>query len=399
MNIAIFTDLFLEVPGGIPSSISAQRDALKKAENSVTIFCPGFKTKDPDVKLLPTCKHFRINGAPLSRRPEIIERWIEQNVPNFKDFDLIHVHYEAGASLAGTRLAKKHDIPLIQTMHGREDMAIAINVPFGLKTLAATLLNHWHKRYLPHEKTVKKDHYMAPTYARAKMWELMVAQANAADHVLTPSKHFATKLKRYGAKRPLTPVSNGVPDSLADRPWAIRNWQSGPLKLLWNSRASREKRILPFLKSLKIAKNHNFHITIYGGGNQLKKAQRYVKRHGLSSKVTFKGSVPHAKIMQDIKNFHLSVTVSYGFDTQGLTLLEAEVTGLPVFYCDPDMAEFVPKNGSIKSGPSPEDMAKSLMSIKTGDISAMSAEMLKHQKDYLQSTQIKNLLKVYQELA
>lgn len=41
MRIAFFTDVFLEIPGGIPSSIKAQKTALESLGHHVTIFCPG----------------------------------------------------------------------------------------------------------------------------------------------------------------------------------------------------------------------------------------------------------------------------------------------------------------------------------------------------------------------
>ena len=55
MKIAIFTDVFLEVPGGIPSSIKQEREALEKREDEVYIFCPGFRTEgERGVKIVPT---------------------------------------------------------------------------------------------------------------------------------------------------------------------------------------------------------------------------------------------------------------------------------------------------------------------------------------------------------
>ena len=99
---------------------------------------------------------------------------------------------------------------------------------------------------------------------------------------------------------------------------------------------------------------------------------------------------------------HLSVTVSYGFDTQGLTLLEAEAVGLPVFFCDPDMKEVAPAKGAVMSdGPDPESMSKALDEVAKNPerIKAMSEEMIKHREEILQSTQIKKLIAVYKKLA
>ena len=211
MRIAVFTDLYLEIAGGIPSSISAQKKELEKLGHEVTVFCPGFsKPKEKNVVILPTASLIKINGAPCARWPHIVVKFIGKEYPFFKDsFDLIHAHYEAGASIAAILIAKKYKMPLVQTMHGREDMAIAVNVSHPFKTFSGCGLNAIHKHYLKKitkKVKIKRDKYLAPTIARAKMWELMVREANCADQVITPSQHFADKLKHYGVSKPITAV-------------------------------------------------------------------------------------------------------------------------------------------------------------------------------------------------
>ncbi|MBQ3325595.1 glycosyltransferase [Candidatus Saccharibacteria bacterium] len=403
MRIAIFTDVFLDVPGGIPSSIKAQRASLEKLGHEVTIFCPGLSIPkgEKNIELVPTHKHLRANGAPLSKSPELVEKWVREKYPMF-GFDLVHVHYEASCSLAGARLAKLYKVPLVQTMHGREDMAIAINVPHPFKTIAALLLNKLHSVYIPHKKMVPYDNDLAPTVARARMWTLMVNHANFADQVITPSQHFANKLKQYGVEKPITVVSNGVADEMVKKLGSsesklVRKMRAGDtLKIFWNSRISREKRIIPFLQAMAIMKEP-CELTACGDGNALEVARRYAKRHKI--KATFYGRVPHEKMLDKMLSQHISATVSYGFDTQGLTLLEAEVTGMPVFFCDPDMKESVPKGGFIMSdGPDVKSMAKALdaLSCRPEKIEEMSRVMLKNRENVLQSTQIKKLIQVYQ---
>ena len=157
---------------------------------------------------------------------------------------------------------------------------------------------------------------------------------------------------------------------------------------------------MPFLEALKLA-DIPVSLNVYGGGNQVEKAKRYLERHGLTESVTLHGQVPHEQIMDAMDEQHLSVTVSYGFDTQGLTLLEAEVTGLPVFFCDPDMKEIVPASGSVcAKDPSAQAMARELRVLYSHPerIKKMSLAMMKHRKEVLQSVQIEKLLKGYEEL-
>ena len=181
----------------------------------------------------------------------------------------------------------------------------------------------------------------------------------------------------------------------------VRKFEQGDvLRVFWNSRISNEKRIMPFLEALALLKEP-FFFSACGDGNALDQAKQFVKKNGMEKKVVFYGRVPHEEVLDKMLGQHISVTVSYGFDTQGMTLLEAEATGLPVFFCDPDMKESVPKGGYIMTnGPSPKEMALALSRlIKSPEkIEEMSRVMVENRKDILQSAQIEKLLAVYKKL-
>ena len=429
LRIAIFTDVFLGIPGGIPSSIRAQKASLESLGHQVTIFCPGTQqdfenplskfgaNHDPNIILVPTDK-FLINGAPFSKWTKQVVRFIEQKYPNLAEtFDLFHIHYEATTSMAGLLLAKKYNIKIVQTMHGREDMAIAINVPHPFKTLVATGINIIHRATLKSitKKSPKPDYQnpeiknLAPTIARREMWRMMTRQANLADQVITPSAHFAKKLQLFGVTRPISIISNGIADQeIANFTPKIRTYRNHePLRILWFSRLSKEKRILPFLESLQIAQelepNFRFIFTIIGDGNQMSKVQKFCKKHFDEASIKILGTIPHQEILQKYtKDQHLSIINSYQFDTQGLTILEAAACNLPVIYADPDMSEIVPNHGGLcAKSPAPRAMAELLLKIHHQPelIQKLSQNLAASEKTYLQSHQIEKLLKLYRQLS
>lgn len=429
LRIAIFTDVFLGIPGGIPSSIRAQKTALESLGHQVTIFCPGTQqdfenplsqfgaNHDPNIILVPTAK-FLVNGAPFSKWTKHVIRFIEEKYPNLTEsFDFFHIHYEATTSMAGLLLAKKYGIKVVQTMHGREDMAIAINVPHPFKTLAATGINLIHRTTLKPiaKKSLKPDYQnteiknLAPTIARRQMWQMMVRQANLADQVITPSAHFAKKLQLFGVTRPISVISNGIADQeMTNFTPQVRSYQrSEPLRILWFSRLSKEKRILPFLESLKLAQelepNFRFIFTIIGDGNQMSKVQKFCKKHFDEASIKIFGTIPHQEILQKYtKDQHLSIINSYQFDTQGLTILEAAACNLPVIYADPDMSEIVPNHGGLcAKSPNPCAMTELLLKIyhQPELIQKLSQNLAASEKTYLQSQQIEKLLKLYRQLS
>ena len=429
LRIAIFTDVFLGIPGGIPSSIRAQKTALESLGHQVTIFCPGTQqdfenplskfgaNHDPNIILVPTAK-FLINGAPFSKWTKEVVRFIEKKYPNLTEsFDLFHIHYEATTSMAGLILAKKYHIKTVQTMHGREDMAIAINVPHPFKTIAATGINLIHRTTLKSisKKSPKPDYQnpeiknLAPTIARREMWQMMVRQANLADQVITPSAHFAKKLQLFGVTRPISVISNGINDQeIANFTPQICTYQNHePLRVLWFSRLSKEKRILPFLESLRIAQelepNFRFVFTIIGDGNQISKVRKFCKKHFDEASIKILGTIPHQEILQKYtEGQHLSIINSYQFDTQGLTILEAAACNLPVIYADPDMSEIVPNHGGLcAKSPAPRAMAELLLKIHRQPelIQKLSQNLVASEKTYLQSHQIEKLLDLYRQLS
>ena len=107
------------------------------------------------------------------------------------------------------------------------------------------------------------------------------------------------------------------------------------------------------------------------------------------------------RYVRQILDSHLDVLVSYNFDTFGMTLIEAEAAGVPVFFCDPDMQEVVPKGGFAQSSdPSPEAMAEALNHLiaNPGQIHKMSEIMIKHRHEILISNRIQKLIKLFSAL-
>ncbi len=396
MKIAIFTDIYAPWGnGGIASSIRAQKAELERLGHEVVLFCPGFNATEKGVVNVPSHPKIRISDSVIAKRPSLVEEYVLSQYPDFASFDVVHVHYEASCSIAGVRLAKKFNVPLVQTQHGREDMAISVNMPHPIKLLTAGALNFAHGRCLPHAIKVKRDKFQAPTLTRAKMWSLVVNHAENADVVITPSDHFARKIEHYGVTKPIMVVSNGIPEELVAEEFPVRKLEEGDvLKIVWNCRVSKEKRIMPLLEALKDLKRP-YILYVYGNGNALEQAKKYAKWHHL--KVKFFGETDRKKIVKRMSEAHLSATVSYNFDVQPMTLLEAEAVGLPVFFCDPVMTEIVPM-GSFVMADSPEAAAMqiALDKMEAGDIEKMSKEMLKHRKEVLQGRQVKKLLEVYQ---
>ena len=407
MKIAFFSDCYLDLTGGITSSINAQKTALENNGHTVYIFSTAYPKSDHELKKLaqnnifvvPSCRLFFRGLTPVSRRPKIIEKWLLKEHPEIKDFDVFYIHYESGCSIAGLRLGKKLKIPTVQVMHGREDVGEANIIPRGFRTIVARLLNWAHSWYLPHQKTVQHDNSFADSIKSAKMWTMMVNHANFADLVLTPSEHFRKKLLHYGVTKEIKVLPNGFPDENFPKNPSVKSLKPGEeLRIIWHSRVSAEKRMMPFLRALKNITG-KYRLDVYGGGGDYFRAKRFAKRHHMN--VKFYGNVKYDVIQKAINNSHLDALVSYNYDTFGNTLIEAEAHGVPVFFCDPDMQEVVPKGSFVMSksetSAAMTDALKCLLNHPER-IEQMSKVMLAHREEILISHRIKLLEKYFSDI-
>ena len=407
MKIAFFTDCYLDLTGGITTTINAEKEELEKRGHTVYVFSSSYprsaearsRLAKKNIFPVPSCRLFFRGLTPVSRRPAIVEKWIYDNHPEIKDFDLFFVHYEAGCSIAGLRLAYQFNIPSVQMMHGREDAGEQHIIPFGFRTIVAVALNFFHELYLPHRTKIKRDHYLANTVAAVNMWRIMVNHANCADLVITPSEHFKQKLIHYGVKRRIEIIPNGVTDRVFVKNLKPRTLEHNQtLRIVWHSRISSEKRIMPFLHALNQV-NGNYRMDVYGGGGDYFRAKSYARYRDLN--VIFHGNTNFESIYHRILTSHLDILVSYNFDTFGTTLVEAESAGTPVFIVDPDMKEVVPRNSYILAkSPSVKDMAKSLNDIFKDPerISKMSEVMLEHRDEVRTSRRVDKLEEIFKEL-
>ena len=408
MKIAFFTDCYLDLTGGITTTINAEKAELESRGHTVYIFSSSYpRSAEARARLAeknifpdPSCRFLFRGLTPVSRRPAIVEKWICENHPEIKDFDVFYVHYEAGCSIAGLRLAYQFNIPSVQVMHGREDMGEQNIIPFGFRSFVAIALNLFHELYLPHRTKIHRDHYLANNIAAVNMWRLMVNHANCADLVISPSEHFRQKLLHYGVKRQIMVLPNGVADRLFVKNLKPKTYDPDreDLHIVWHSRISAEKRIMPFLKALNEV-GEDYRLDIYGGGGDYFRAKRYVRRHDMNA--VFHGNTNFEAVYHRILESHLDVLVSYNFDTFGTTLVEAESAGVPVLIADPDLEEIVPHDSYVLThSPSVADMAKAIKKIikKPSCITEMSKVMLEHRDEVRISHRIDKLETIFREL-
>lgn len=360
MHVALFTDFHPTTVGGIQTSVQAQRRGLERLGHRVTVFTappPESTESDPDVIVLSSLGGVLVNGFAMVVPTRDNNRLIDGVFDDRGPIDIVHAHTTYGVAAAGAKAARRNGIPLMQTIHSRDDVFIQHTSPAPYPTALA--MRALHSLVVPHRGRMPRN---PESGAARHAWRTVIAQAQAADTVIVTTEHFARRLYDHSLDRPLQVISNGVDDDLLDIATATEDRSAAdPLRVLWCARLSPEKRPLAALEA--VLRVPNCTLDMYGDGDLLARARTRVYEHGAGDRVRLHGAVSQAECVRAMRAHDVLLFPSMGFDTQGMALLEAIAVGLPVLYCDPDLAESVPAGGSVATGASVSAMADTLREL------------------------------------
>ncbi|MEC3955953.1 cytochrome P450 [Nocardia sp. CDC153] len=392
MHIAMFVDYHPASLGGVQTAVTALRRGLERAGHRVTLFVApdNGAAPDPDIVALHPLSIPAVNGfevvAPTRRNDELIDAEFAARGP----VDIVHTQSTYGVAIAGMKAARRHRIPLVHTAQSRDDAFIELTSPAPYATaLALRLL---HGRYVPH--THHMPHRQEESAAARHAWWTVSGQAQTADQVIAPTRHFADLLLAHGVTRPITVVSNGVDDALLDGRGEMKRPDDGPLRLIWCGRLSAEKRLLESIEAVR--RTENCELDIYGDGDLHGAAVGKIVERRLGDRIRLHGRVSQSDCLDAMATADALLFPSHGFDTQGMVLLEALAMGLPVVYSDPALAESIPA-GVLAADASVGALAETLAKLAADRsiLSALRANLAGHTEDVRQSRQIAKVLEVY----
>ncbi|WP_063632240.1 glycosyltransferase [Nocardia brasiliensis] len=132
MHVALFTDFHPGTMGGIQTSVHAQRRGLERLGHRVTLFCaplPGAADTDPDVVVLSALGGVVVNGFAMVLPTRTNARLIDAVFAERGPVDVVHTQTTYGVAIAGLRAARRHGIPVVHTVHSRDDVFIQHTSP------------------------------------------------------------------------------------------------------------------------------------------------------------------------------------------------------------------------------------------------------------------------------
>ncbi|NNH68618.1 glycosyltransferase [Nocardia uniformis] len=397
VHVAFFTDFHPATLGGVQTAMRALCDDLRGRGHRVTVFCPpapGSTVADPDTVILAAMPGLAMsNGLPVVLPTRANRRLIDAAFAERGQIDIVHSLTTYGCGISGVRAARRHDIPIVQTMQSRDDTVIEKYSPVPyLAALTMRLLHGW---FVPLRR---QPAYAGDGRVARLAWRPLIAQAQASDRVIVPTRHFARRLAARGVDRPIHVVSNGIEDALLDR---LRDAgdpttnTGAPLRALWCGRLSAEKRPLEAIEVARLVEDCT--LDIYGSGPLADRTRAAVADASLNHRVHLHGVVDQADCLAAMRDHDLLLLTS-DCDTQGMVLLEAVAMGLPVVYCDPELSETVPDAGGVRAlDPSVRSLATTLTALAQdrARLPAMRKALAAHADEPRQSRHTTDIVSVY----
>jgi glycosyltransferase involved in cell wall biosynthesis len=158
-------------------------------------------------------------------------------------------------------------------------------------------------------------------------------------------------------------MSNGVDNGMFKKKTNYKITE----RMIHAGRLGYEKSTGVVIEAFYIAQktNPNLRLDIYGDGPAKKTLQHLVKKLKISRKIKFWGAYDINKLSQKLCEYDFFVTAST-IETQGIVLLEAMASGLPIVAVDKlAVPEIVHngKNGYLSEAGNAEAMAKNMLKM------------------------------------
>lgn len=312
MRIALMTNNYKPVVGGVPISIERLAGGLKELGHEVTIFAPTYREADfpegspeQDVFRYSTCLNRFVGGIVL---PNPFDLRIEREFRKQR-YDIIHVHHPMLIGRAAVYLSRKYCVPLVFTYHTRYEQYVRSYTKGMLKM--DRIMPLYLRRFLRH-----CDFVFAPT--------------EGMQEYLTDT----CKVRRSRTGILPTGIERKNFDIDPEEGRSIRRQYGGekiPF-LLTVSRMAGEKNVGFLLESLARVKalyGKPFRMLMVGDGPDREALRRRSEELGLGDTVVFAGAVPNQEIAPYFKAADGFLFASKT-ETQGIVVLEAFAGATPV---------------------------------------------------------------------
>jgi glycosyltransferase involved in cell wall biosynthesis len=319
MNIAMFTNLYLQIVGGVQRSIATFKREFEQRGHRVLVVTPALNDKtlkDPTIVQVPAIQNF--NGSDFSVAipiPGYLTRTLDEFAP-----DIAHAHHPFLLGATAMRAATKYGCPLVFTYH----------------TMWEQYLHYAPADSLAIQTFVKR---MAAEYC------------NLCDHVIAPCASIAAILRERNVTTPITVIPTGIDVARfqrGDGEAGRRRVGIPPGSFVAGhvGRLAREKNLVVVAKALirLCAERADARALVVGEGEEAARIERMFQDAGMADRLHMPGTLQNQELVDAYHALDVFAFASKS-ETQGLVLAEAMAAGRPVVALEAPGARDILRDG------------------------------------------------------
>ncbi len=380
MKIGIFTDTYLPDINGVATSSHILRHALEKHGHEVLVVTSELPedsdyVDEENVLRLPGIEMKKIYGYRISN---IFSFKGMKEIKN-QGLDIIHIQTEYGIGIFGKIAAQILNLPVVYTYHTMyEDYTHYV-------AGSLTLLNMIVKKSVENISRIYGDN---------------------CTELIVPSEKTKEALISYGLEKEMHIIPTGLMLDAFDKKnirvesvEAIRNQYhlDDEFVITFLGRLAPEKSVEIILEAGAVLKQKGLHfkIMIVGKGPSLDDLKNEAQRLGIEDDVIFTGPVPSDQVPNYYHASNVFVSASIT-ETQGLTFIEAQASGLVVLARHDKNLESVIQDG--KNGfyfKDAKDLASKIEMIQNMDTTAISNQAYLDAQQYSDDVFFEKVYEVY----
>ncbi len=321
MRIGIFTDSYPPYINGVSTSIVMLQKALEKKGHQV--FIVTVNDANYSYKYENENKIIRVPGIPVGiydyRMTSIYPVRIINKIKKW-DLDIIHSQTEFGIGTFARLVAQKFNIPLVHT---------------------------YHTMYEDYVHYITKGHFNKPSKKIVEYLTKFYCDKTATELIVPTKKIYNLFKDKYRYERNIHIVPTGIDTQKFYREKVCKedvlklkkalNVQDDDFNILFVGRLGKEKSVDLLIEAqYYLAKKYPFcKLIIIGDGPDAPHFEKMITKLGLSNNVKLVGKVAWDDIPKYYCLGHVFATASRT-ETQGLTVIEAMASSLPVVAADDD---------------------------------------------------------------
>ncbi len=349
MKIIIATESYLPTISGVAMCSHYLAQGLHKRGHEVHIICPATRFANYSETAEGVHIH-RIRAIRNPFRPNLkisffpraeVTRLFKQIKP-----DIVHMQDPTSICSEVLRMCKKTNTPSVITNHFAFEYVLS---------------------YLP---WLKPFH---PIIA----WQLelyLLKFYNQCNYITFPTESIRAQFKEEKVTAPSIAISNGV-----NLDQFFPSFNTGQIRLKYHlpmnkivlhvGRLDQDKQSHVMVDAfIDLAGKNNAHFVICGEGTKKKELQETVEQSGFANRFTFVGFIDHQKELPQMYQLATVFVTASPIETQGIVVLEAMASGLPVVAANagalPELVKHG-QNGYVFEPENAADMAEKIEAILT----------------------------------